>query len=422
MNNSVDRMKELMGYKSQSSVAPKSNIEYMTEGADGKVYGVIRENNKYYIKVANKGKNLVSENFDYIGGFANKKANEYTSCSVALKNIELKLMEINNSRGGKMIVEQVTNPSRNADLKIRLTESMAKEIARSKQIVENSTRIEKGQPIVENEKCTPKVGSGAHVGTPKNDPEYTEVTPDNGKENTPETPGKKNLSKPFGAKDDGTAGVRKQKTDLVKFDGKHISESKEQLLDRIINEEFENMLNEPEEDDKEIFDGFGEEGQEGGQIEKARELNDELGEILDDMEFPEDESLYPEEEGEDLFPEEEGEFPEEEEYEITSDDDFKEDEDPAIKRESRRIRGRFMNEDTLHDFGRHPSYRKPAFRTPSNSHQEFPWANKWDDESVENETPYGTKIGDSAPFNTKVDYELNRAVDESINRFFKKKI
>ena len=64
---------------------------------------------------------------------------------------------------------------------------------------------------------------------------------------------------------------------------------------------------------------------------------------------------------------------------------------------------RILAEDELHDFGKHPGYRKKPMELPSTGEDKNQWGRDWNDESVHNETPFGTKIGDSAPFNQLVD-------------------
>ena len=68
----IARIQGLMTY-GISSAPKKSPVTESVEGPDGKVYAIIREGSKFYIKSATKGSELVAESFDYIGGFMNKK-------------------------------------------------------------------------------------------------------------------------------------------------------------------------------------------------------------------------------------------------------------------------------------------------------------------------------------------------------------
>ena len=79
------RMKQLMSYGLNEGAKdkPYSNIEYSKVAADGKLYGIVREGTKYYIKVSNKKENPLTENFEYIGGFRNRKDNEYSGFAKA---------------------------------------------------------------------------------------------------------------------------------------------------------------------------------------------------------------------------------------------------------------------------------------------------------------------------------------------------
>ena len=94
-------------------------------------------------------------------------------------------------------------------------------------------------------------------------------------------------------------------------------------------------------------------------------------------------------------------FPEvedEDEYEIELDSD---NDDADIK-------GLFdddeeeLYENELHDFGKHPAYRKAPFTLPANREVAPNGARDWNDDSVEGELPYGKKIGSSAPYEKAV--------------------
>ena len=59
----VARMNYLMEYRTPEKKVV-SNIEFHTNGADGKVYGILKEGTKYYIKTAEVGKENLSEAYD----------------------------------------------------------------------------------------------------------------------------------------------------------------------------------------------------------------------------------------------------------------------------------------------------------------------------------------------------------------------
>jgi hypothetical protein len=147
-DSSIQRMKALMTYglnEGKKEVA--SSIEYSKIAADGKLYGVIREGTKYYIKVAaDRSKGLVTENFDYIGGFRNRKDYQYDSFAMAQRQIDEKLKSINESVGDvrKKVIAESWDVDKAGERTVKDTHKMQEEIARERQIMENASRIDKG--------------------------------------------------------------------------------------------------------------------------------------------------------------------------------------------------------------------------------------------------------------------------------------
>ena len=144
-NDQLSRMKALMTYGSvneETKHISSYNIEYKAQAADGKYYGIIRENSKYFVKVATPGKEMVAESYQYIGGIQNKKNYEYTSYANALKQFELKLGSINEAydEDRKVNVEAL-DPYKKEDLVIEGTEKMKNELARQRQIMRNASVI-----------------------------------------------------------------------------------------------------------------------------------------------------------------------------------------------------------------------------------------------------------------------------------------
>ena len=82
----IKRILEIANYQrandNTNTVLPH-NVEYISKSANG-VYGIVRENNKYYVK-----KGLNENTLDYIGGMFMMKKNEFTSYSSALKRLNL---------------------------------------------------------------------------------------------------------------------------------------------------------------------------------------------------------------------------------------------------------------------------------------------------------------------------------------------
>ena len=98
-NEINERMKQLMGVSTINENHKTSVVELTKMGPDGKIYGVVRENHEYYIKVTNKKKNIIAEDFSYIGGLQNKKDEAYPSYAKAIKHLNLKFISLNEAYG-----------------------------------------------------------------------------------------------------------------------------------------------------------------------------------------------------------------------------------------------------------------------------------------------------------------------------------
>lgn len=135
----IARIQGLMTY-GISNTPKKQTVSESVEGPDGKIYAVIREGAKFYIKSAPKGSELVTESFNYIGGFMNKKNNEYSSYNQASKNLELKVRSLNEAYGVNKTVE-LLNPEKKESLVVEMTDAMKASIARYRQIMNNAAGI-----------------------------------------------------------------------------------------------------------------------------------------------------------------------------------------------------------------------------------------------------------------------------------------
>lgn len=144
-NDQLSRMKALMTYgtvNEDTKHISSYNIEYKAKAADGKYYGIIRENSKYFVKVATPGKEMIAEAYQYIGGITNKSNYEYNSYANALKQFELKLGSINEAYDDDRKVNvEVLDPYKKEDLVIEGTEKMKNELARQRQIMRNACVI-----------------------------------------------------------------------------------------------------------------------------------------------------------------------------------------------------------------------------------------------------------------------------------------
>ena len=148
-NDTLNRMKSLMNYglKTEGKNAPYSAVEYQKVGADGNVYGIVREGTKYYIKSAGCKKNPLNEDFSYIGGFRNRKENEYSSFANAQKNFDLKMMAIKESVGKKNFNVESWDLDKKEKVVIEASEKMKKEILREQQIMKNTIAINEKKAV-----------------------------------------------------------------------------------------------------------------------------------------------------------------------------------------------------------------------------------------------------------------------------------
>ena len=194
-NNQLDRMRNLMSYGRVDENATKSNnIEYSVKGADGKVYGIIRENSKFYIKYTIEGKESLVESYEYIGGWCNKKNHEYNSYTNAVKQLEMKLMSLNEAYNQNNDVK-VLDPYKKNDLVIEATDNMKKEIARQREIMANTSSIlSEGNTISMKNTGVPEAPKtekfNGDAGEPFEEKAEAQLDKDlNGKSNNPEDEG-----------------------------------------------------------------------------------------------------------------------------------------------------------------------------------------------------------------------------------------
>ena len=99
----LDRIKDLMGKMSTLNESTStSEVENVKKGANGVIYGIIRENHSYFIKTTEKTSGtILAEDFNYIGGLQNKNIERYGSYAEALKQLNLKFDMLNESFGIK---------------------------------------------------------------------------------------------------------------------------------------------------------------------------------------------------------------------------------------------------------------------------------------------------------------------------------
>jgi hypothetical protein len=96
-----ERLIELMGIKTIKE-SKKSNHDdnYIVHAADGKSYGIIRENRNFFIKYSNKHSENLND-FDYVGGLVRKTKELHESYSEAFKRLNIMISDINQKYGVK---------------------------------------------------------------------------------------------------------------------------------------------------------------------------------------------------------------------------------------------------------------------------------------------------------------------------------
>lgn len=97
-----NRLIELMGIKKTVNESKKSvnNEDYIIHAADGKSYGIFRENKNFFVKYSNKHTEDVNE-FEYIGGLVRKTKELHESYSDAFKRLNVMISDINQKYGVK---------------------------------------------------------------------------------------------------------------------------------------------------------------------------------------------------------------------------------------------------------------------------------------------------------------------------------
>ena len=477
-DSEIGRMRELMKYglNENASNEGKPIVEYHAVGADGKTYGILRECNKFYIKVApKKDTEILAEDYDYIGGYMNKKSNEYTTYAVASKNFDMKLKQIAESVGSKNAIEQYSKVEP-AEWQINETKEMRAEIDRFKQIVSNSARIDEGLCSIVG-----MASNGGKLGKNEKDGTYSEeAKPDNGKDKNGEVgdnkPGNGNPytvvakpdngeEKPKGKKKSNESVNRTVKLTeeqvlawnrdnddfMDKSEGTEVGSSSpyknevgcesnqcEADTDPIRegvamhNSDNQNVpepgtsergddapytknVNEGEEIDPDDVAGMGEDDDEDFDIELDVEPEDDDVEV-EDSDFDED---FDEEDEDVPFPEIGGDDGMkglenwEETWNKFDDDDDEWYSDPF---ESNRRRGEAIFEVVMDDFGKHPAYRKEPMTIPPHTMSDK-HGKDWNDDSAKQNIPFGSKIGKSDPY----DEDLVDAITDAIVNMVSKK-
>ena len=544
----ISRMKALMGYglQTESKKAPYSAVENQKLGADGKMYGIVREGTKYYIKSAPNKTNLVKEDFNYIGGFRNRKDFQYDSFADAQKNFDLKMMSIREAANKQDFNINSWDLDKKENVVVEATDSMKKEILRERQIMRNAMMIaEKKQKECPNGICDTDIKNSQKNNISSEVEECGDAASANAGYTNASVPASMTestvneeevlgwnrgnddyMDKSHGTEigdsapfdgpearniDDGDKKVTntgEMKNGVVENHGTSMHDTDDQNKPAVgVGEGPSDDNNKPFDDEKgkqidEAIDDFGPDDAEGGADLGDDGLGDDLGgdelggegdpieggddlggeelggegedladgdiegedvyeddvesrldameELLsqiasklgisepavDDAAYGDDDIFGDEEGGDDLGGEEIGgegepaddEFPMESRQrqgvEIYETRAFRNamrkqrvnEEGMTPFKDAGRVPSGNMNK--LDDFGKHPAYQKKVMELPPKDLQEFPDYYDMNDESVKNDTPYGEKIGDGAPFDIDPQ-SIDNAIAEAFNRLKK---
>ena len=471
----LNRMKELYTYgKVNENTSDNRNLEYYKEAADGRVYGIVKENAHYYIKVTNPKSAKLAESYDYIGGFMNKKNYQYDSYANALKNLEMKIASINEAQDAHVETEAL-DPYRKQITLAECTQQMADEIARQRQIMHNvNVLMQEGTDfsVKGGESCNTKQPEAPSCKGKDCADKGKEVKPDpefSGKHvnlNTKEEPFTEAPSKitegcdescEEGSKDcdgavcekcgknseectcDKEADVTESDDEKLLYDDQDSSDESIKDaqdsnvdLDSMTDFDFDDYdFDDDDFDEDEFDDDFEEEGSRDDDefdddVENVDDFddeeldngNDEESFDDEDSEFDDENNLDPsnsdasEDDEDDIDDtEKDDEVFDDEEHIHTDDADF----DDEMKESISSLLGEKINEAVdavvnnllketeLHDFGKHPGYRKKPMTTPPTGSDKTEHGKDINDDSVHSEEPFGTKIGDGMPFNILVD-------------------
>ena len=442
----LDRMKSLINYgkveENTQSGAIIPRVEYSQKAADGKTYGIIRECNKFYIKVApKKDTEVLAEDFDYIGGINNRRENEYATYAKASKQFDLKMMSINEAHAVKVPVEQFKEQEE-SDWQINETKEMRSELNRFMQITNNVQSIlsEDKQGFTMNHDTVPEAPA-SHPSDKKVNSPFTDTAVANGDKDFTKTatdPAKQGA--PFDKDGEATnADMQSDKNPTGKTDATY-TEKAQYVPDNTVADkkpsggkvvrvtEGKRTLKLTEEQvlawnkSKEYMDmshgteiGSTAPYEEAPLDEKVNEdivdVNDVAGMEMDneDVPFPEVadggsylqfEKDYDDFENNDGFDDnyDLSDIDAENAANADMDDDFMFDDDFNESKNHKQQ----TNEIELHVFGKHPAYQKVPMTTPPATEVAPNGARDWNDDSVKSEKPFGRQIGSSAPFDEKV--------------------
>ena len=443
----LDKMKHLIDFGSSDNIAVVNNkpiVEFHQKGADGRTYGIIRENNKFYIKVAPaKDTEIVAEDYDYIGGITNRKTYEYPSYALASKQFDLKMMSINEAYDSSHKSTVCPPLILDSEWQIPQTREMREAIDRIKEIADNANKILSGEDISYTAAHTlPEAPNKKEVTKEVASP-FVDTAVAKGEEDFENNDNDyRNAGKPFFTKKeklDREAAMSNKGSKNIDIKGKTIKLTEEQAVECGMKEAYYYGEDEdwgkeedttessyPYDDEEEMFTSsmrnYNKQRKRDAKYErslhnkKMRKANMEEAYYYDPNDEFYGEDYDDEEEDYDRLLKDVEELPIKVGYiDSRHDEDFYEKKLKSAKKgkDTKQEMGEGI---VLNDFGKHPRYRKPFMTTPS-SKETSKTGREWDDISTRSSKPYGEKIGSSSPYDEKViDIITDAIMDEMYPR------
>lgn len=142
----IEKMKQLSGNVSNKTsvnenVSNNKKLLYYKGAPDGRIYGIIQESTKYYIKVASGSKNQPNvTDFAYIGNTINKTDEQFNGYPDALSRLNLKMKSLNESFGYKKSVEEEEIPL-NAEIDTKVEDKPEIDNAEPQSVEPTSTEV-----------------------------------------------------------------------------------------------------------------------------------------------------------------------------------------------------------------------------------------------------------------------------------------
>lgn len=454
----IEKMKNLMSYGLVNENKPSINktvVEYHVKGADGKTYGIIRENHKFYIKTApKKDTEVLAEDYDYIGGFMNRAANEFNSYALASKQLEMKLMSLNEAYSSRKPIAEQFKPVEKAEWVIEETKEMQNEIDRQRQIMRNAAGILNEDAKIPMNREVPEAPATNPSDKSKNGPFTEKATAKGDKDSVRPSNNHVAAGKPFDKSETvsdsdmesdknpkGGADTNSPHTEAAKYvpagsvanqkpkgakavkmnEGHKVKVTEEQVLTWNKNKDYLDKAKGTEIGSSEPFDKKVNEGDDNDD----EDLNEDIH-MNEDMPFPgvdytqddlseddvENFAGMPDEYQDygtqfdhawEAFIQQNPQFAKVQKPQLPSDNAFDSEYSNAqnLPWESKQKKGKVVKEESetvLDDFGKHPAYQKTVMTLPPNKEVAPNGAKDWNDKSVDGDKPYGLKIGSSAPF------------------------